>query len=707
MGIRTKVYVKASSLTDERKKEEQSQIPKEEDISEAPGVEEQEKAKSSTSKSPGKIGKISKSAVKLRTPASMARLGGIKVGTRKLKKHRKRTLYVHAANKILRTSIKSNKSKRTTRASEEKARGSTTALPCRTSTRTCVRRNSREGIPESPLRTVELIKRPVELREPATKLLFMASLGLYPQTGESDMTPIVVVKELCSSPGKKNGVRKSLELPLIPFHKRYIDLSNQDKRSFSENIKPATSKQGKKEKEQQKVNPDIVNNNNVSKESTTSKSDAKKSTSPSNLPPPPPVTVNLVTQNVTANSKDASKCKTSDYKPPPPPVINGFKINNNSIKSTLATASTSTSHSLTITPAINKLSVTYSSEAENSASKPKSLLKNKLTVSSTSLKEGLSFYLGPNSKTNFVTPEAHKPMSSELVFNSYEGLPSAMNLMLSNVSIIPKQTITVPSRKRSASPKISDLRYMEQGSITNANMNGNYSAQDKRRRLKSHKNIPEAAKSVQPFSLTVPVSSKSISPSSSSSNNFYSQSNANTPVPEEALNLCVKNRPSVQPIMTTINNNKLPPKLQNTSNAASDRKQSANGQIPLNLVIPRPPPLMKAPLEITNIANSKCPQNVKQAAKAKSQPKKPRKPRQKTNQPAVQMQQFLPTLPPVPLLPADTTVHAKSLLKCMNGEENACVREVGESLDSVKTMLARLQTSIGPAVNGVRLITIE
>lgn len=41
----------------------------------------------------------------------------------------------------------------------------------------------KEGIPEAPLRTVELIKRPLELREPATKLLYMASLGLYPRTG--------------------------------------------------------------------------------------------------------------------------------------------------------------------------------------------------------------------------------------------------------------------------------------------------------------------------------------------------------------------------------------------------------------------------------------------------------------------------------------------------------------------------------------------
>lgn len=40
-----------------------------------------------------------------------------------------------------------------------------------------------EGIPDAPLRTVELIKRPLELREPATKLLYMASLGLYPKTG--------------------------------------------------------------------------------------------------------------------------------------------------------------------------------------------------------------------------------------------------------------------------------------------------------------------------------------------------------------------------------------------------------------------------------------------------------------------------------------------------------------------------------------------
>jgi len=38
---------------------------------------------------------------------------------------------------------------------------------------------------EDPLRTVELIKRPLELRDPATKLLYMASMGLYPMSGNS------------------------------------------------------------------------------------------------------------------------------------------------------------------------------------------------------------------------------------------------------------------------------------------------------------------------------------------------------------------------------------------------------------------------------------------------------------------------------------------------------------------------------------------
>jgi hypothetical protein len=37
---------------------------------------------------------------------------------------------------------------------------------------------------EEPLRTVELIKRPLELRDPATKLLYLATLGLYPTSGK-------------------------------------------------------------------------------------------------------------------------------------------------------------------------------------------------------------------------------------------------------------------------------------------------------------------------------------------------------------------------------------------------------------------------------------------------------------------------------------------------------------------------------------------
>lgn len=51
-----------------------------------------------------------RSPLKLRTP--MARLGGIKAAARKLKKHRKRNLIVQSATKILRSSIKSNKTRR-------------------------------------------------------------------------------------------------------------------------------------------------------------------------------------------------------------------------------------------------------------------------------------------------------------------------------------------------------------------------------------------------------------------------------------------------------------------------------------------------------------------------------------------------------------------------------------------------------------------
>lgn len=61
------------------------------------------------------ISNISKSPLKLRTPGSMARLGGIKVAARKLKKHRKRSLFVQSATKILRSSIKSNKTRRACR----------------------------------------------------------------------------------------------------------------------------------------------------------------------------------------------------------------------------------------------------------------------------------------------------------------------------------------------------------------------------------------------------------------------------------------------------------------------------------------------------------------------------------------------------------------------------------------------------------------
>ncbi len=42
------------------------------------------------------------------------------------------------------------------------------------------------------------------------------TVQFFVNAGESDSTPIVVIRELNCSPGKKNGIRKSLELPLIP-----------------------------------------------------------------------------------------------------------------------------------------------------------------------------------------------------------------------------------------------------------------------------------------------------------------------------------------------------------------------------------------------------------------------------------------------------------------------------------------------------------
>lgn len=59
---------------------------------------------------------IARSPLKLRTPVTMARLGAMKVTARKLKKHRnKKSLFVQSANKILRSSIKSNKTRRAAR----------------------------------------------------------------------------------------------------------------------------------------------------------------------------------------------------------------------------------------------------------------------------------------------------------------------------------------------------------------------------------------------------------------------------------------------------------------------------------------------------------------------------------------------------------------------------------------------------------------
>lgn len=71
-----------------------------------------------------------------------------------------------------------------------------------------------------PLRTVELIRRPLELREPATKLLYLASLSLYPTVDpESDTTPIVIIsEEIPNLNGNKKPRMRNLELPLLPVY---------------------------------------------------------------------------------------------------------------------------------------------------------------------------------------------------------------------------------------------------------------------------------------------------------------------------------------------------------------------------------------------------------------------------------------------------------------------------------------------------------
>lgn len=135
MGIRTKGFEKVSQKSGEggvvkpaqtkvspvpipdnttvaEKKVENSEGSKQQEkevIAEVPAAASRPKPKTRVTS------RTSKSPLKLRTPGTMARLGGIKVAARKLKKHRKRSLFVQSANKILRSSIKSNKTRRACR----------------------------------------------------------------------------------------------------------------------------------------------------------------------------------------------------------------------------------------------------------------------------------------------------------------------------------------------------------------------------------------------------------------------------------------------------------------------------------------------------------------------------------------------------------------------------------------------------------------
>lgn len=135
MGIRTKGFEKVSQKSGEggvvkpaqtkvspvptpdnttvaEKKAENSEGSKQQEkevIAEVPAAASRPKPKTRVTS------RTSKSPLKLRTPGTMARLGGIKVAARKLKKHRKRSLFVQSANKILRSSIKSNKTRRACR----------------------------------------------------------------------------------------------------------------------------------------------------------------------------------------------------------------------------------------------------------------------------------------------------------------------------------------------------------------------------------------------------------------------------------------------------------------------------------------------------------------------------------------------------------------------------------------------------------------
>ncbi len=134
MGIRTKGFEKVSQKSGEGGEKKPAQTPVsavpvpdktpvvEKKVDSSEGNKQQEKeviaevpAAASRPKPNTRVtNKISKSPIKLRT-GSMARLGGIKVAARKLKKHRKRSLFVQSANKILRSSIKSNKTRRACR----------------------------------------------------------------------------------------------------------------------------------------------------------------------------------------------------------------------------------------------------------------------------------------------------------------------------------------------------------------------------------------------------------------------------------------------------------------------------------------------------------------------------------------------------------------------------------------------------------------
>lgn len=445
-----------------------------------------------------------------------------------------------------------------------------------------------------------------------------------------------------------------------------MDLANQDKKSISENIKPG----GKQVKQVRKSSPPKETEADVKKVAADKKTPVS-TVSPQNTTPVLKTAQGLSgNETVKANLSQPQQQQGKKKSPPPKASYDVVSIPAPSPKSITT---------LDLTTSISKMLSPKSQDAGKVSPNSKSLLRSNISPVSKSTKEMPTLSVPLNLTGSFSSRvETAKPTTTESLLASACSVTQAMNLIMSNITILPSASTS--NRKRSANDG-SDYKMEEISNSKNFTyLSTNAPSEGKPPKKKQRSNNGNKASRLPASPINSPVTANN---SSSLLNNLFLQPPTQSQNNDEALNLCMKR--SFEPIFPIVN---LPPKLQmNTNIVNSQKANNVNGSKPLNLIIPRPPPLTKAPLEVANFAN--CPQNMQPIAimpvKAKVQPKKARKPRQnnnKVNHSNQQIQDAMPVLPPLPLLTnTDTAAHAKSLLKCMNGEENTCAREIGESLD--------------------------